>query len=182
MKRIMIIGFSGAGKSTLARKLGELLNITPTYIDSIHWLPGWVENSDENKKKILARVLENDCWIIDGSYRKLLWERRLELCDTIIYLDINRFTCFKNACIRRIKYNGKTRPDMGKGCEERLNLEFAKWVLIDGRKKRTKTLETVEKMKQSKSVYVFKSTRQVNKWLNELKGMIKNESPNELVQ
>ena len=71
---------------------------------------------------------------------------------------------------------------MGEGCEERLNLEFAKWVLIDGRKKRTKTLETVEKMKQSKSVYVFKSTRQVNKWLNELKGMIKNESPNELVQ
>lgn len=166
----MIIGFSGSGKSTLARNLGKILGITPTYMDSLHWLPGWVESDDEHKINLLTPVLQKDSWIIDGSYRKILWQERLKKADTVIMLDVNRFTCLKNAFLRSIKYRGKTRPDMGKGCDEKFDLEFARWVFIDGRKKRNKHLETVNLAKeQGKETYIFKNRRQVNKWLNSLR-------------
>ena len=59
---------------------------------------------------------------------------------------------------------------MGKGCDEKFDLEFARWVFIDGRKKRNKHLETVNLAKeQGKETYIFKNRRQVNKWLNSLR-------------
>ena len=170
MKRIMIIGFSGSGKSTLAKNLGEILGITPTYMDALHWLPGWVESDAEHKINLLKPVLRKDSWIIDGSYRKILWQERFEKADTVIFLDVNRFVCFKNAFLRSIKYKGKTRPDMGAGCNEKFDLEFARWVFIDGRKKRKKHLETVNLAKeQGKETYIFKNRRRVNKWLKSLR-------------
>ena len=50
---IGIIGHTGSGKSTLARNLGKILGITPTYMDSLHWLPGWGESDDEHKINLL---------------------------------------------------------------------------------------------------------------------------------
>lgn len=170
MKRIMIIGFSGSGKSTLARNLGEILGITPTHMDALHWLPNWVESSSEHKINLLKPILQNDSWIIDGSYRRILWEERLEKADTVILLDVNRFTCLKNAILRSIKYKGKTRPDMGEGCTEKFDREFARWVFLDGRKKRKKHIETINLAKeQGKETYIFKNRRQINNWLDSLR-------------
>ena len=170
MKRIIIIGFSGSGKSTLARKLGKILGITPTHMDSLHWLPGWVESDANHKINLLKPVLLNESWIVDGNYLKILWQERFEKADTVIFLDVNRFTCFKNAVLRSIKYKGKTRPDMGEGCDEKFDLEFARWVFIDGRKKRKKYSETINLAKeQGKETYIFKNTRRVNAWLNSLR-------------
>lgn len=170
MQRIMILGFSGSGKSTLAAKLGEILKITPTHIDAIHWLPNWTENSMENKIRALAPIVEQEQWIIDGSYRGLLFRERFERADTVIFLDINRFICFKNAFLRSRKYKGRTRPDMGEGCTEKFDFEFAKWVLWDGRKKRAKNLETInEAKKQGKQTYIFKSRKQINNWLKNIR-------------
>ena len=91
MKRVMIIGFSGAGKSTLARFIANKIGTTPTHLDSLHWLPGWVENTPEIESETLQNVLNQDKWVIDGNYSKVLYDKRLELADTIIILDFNRF-------------------------------------------------------------------------------------------
>ena len=71
-------------------------------------------------------------------------------------------------------YNGKTRPDMTEGCYEKMDFEFAKWVLIDGRKKRKKFYDELEQAIESgKKIYIFHRPSQVKKFLEELsKGMI----------
>lgn len=170
MNRIMIIGFSGCGKSTLARRLGGILGIEPTHMDALHWLPGWRESSDEHKIRLLGAVLERDRWIVEGNYRRILWEERTEGADTIIFLDYNRFLCLYHVIKRRIEYAGKTRPDMGEGCDEKLDAEFVRWVIKDGRKDRRKKLAGLRELgaRTGKDVYIFKSMRETEKFVNEI--------------
>lgn len=170
MNRIMIIGFSGCGKSTLARRLGRILDIEPTHMDALHWLPNWVESTDEYKTERLLPILERERWIIDGSYRRILWRERADGADTVIFLDFNRFLCLWRVIKRRIMYNGKTRPDMGEGCPEKLDFEFLKWVLWDGRKKRKKNYEFLEFLKNEKhkEVYIFRRSKDLEKFLQNI--------------
>lgn len=171
MKRIMILGFSGCGKSTLARRLGEILSIEPTYMDALHWLPDWVESTAEHKTELLAPILERERWIIDGSYKKILYKERLEKADTIIFLDFNRFLCLYRVIKRRIMYNGKTRPDMGEGCKEKIDLEFIKWVIWDGRKKRKRfyrELEQIRNTDKNKQIYIFRQPKKLETFLKEI--------------
>lgn len=171
MDRIMIIGFSGCGKSTFARRLGKIICIEPTYMDALHWLPNWVESTRERKRELLAPILERDRWIVEGTYRAILYEERIKKADAIIFLDYNRFLCFYRVIKRRIMYNGKTRPDMGEGCKERLNPEFLRWVVWDCRKKRKKfynELEQIRNADQNKKIYIFRRTRQSEEFLKEI--------------
>lgn len=167
MERIMIFGFSGGGKSTLAVELGKRLGIVPLHLDSVHWLPGWVENERENETETVAEYMKSERWIIEGNYRNVLWKERVEQCDTLVFIDVNRFTCLKNVISRYFKHRGRTRPDMGEGCNEKLDFEFIKWVLYDGRKKRRKNLETVRFARHlGKQVYILKNRKQINRWLS----------------
>ena len=166
----MIIGFSGCGKSTLARRMGDMLGIEPTHMDALHWLPGWVESSDEHKIELLRPVLQKDSWIIEGAYRRILWKERLDNADTVIFLDYNRFLCLWRVLKRRIMYSGKTRPDMGEGCPEKIDLEFLKWVVWDGRKKRKGNYEILEYLKANtdKQIYIFRTPKEEMLFLNNL--------------
>lgn len=169
MDRIMIFGFSGGGKSTLARKMGEILGIEPTHFDAIHWLPNWVESTREYKREIIKPILERDRWIIEGNYHNIYWQERLELADTIIFIDVNRFICLYQAWKRSRVYKGKTRPDMGEGCTEKFDLEFARWVFFKGRKKRKYYLETMKMLKdKGKDTCILKSKRDINRFLKGL--------------
>lgn len=169
MDRIMIFGFSGGGKSTLARKMGEILDIEPTHFDRLHWLPGWVESTREYKREMIKPVLERDRWIIEGNYRHIYWNERLEKADTIIFIDVNRFTCIYQAWKRSRMYKGKTRPDMGEGCTEKFDLEFAKWVFFKGRKKRRENIRMMKYLKNNgKDTYILKSRKDINKFLEGL--------------
>lgn len=169
MDRVMIFGFSGGGKSTLARKMGEILDIEPLHFDAIHWLPDWVESTAEYKREKVKPVLKRERWIIDGNYRKIYWDERLQMADTIIFIDVNRFTCFYQALKRSRVYKGKTRPDMGEGCTEKFDFEFAKWVLFTGRKKRKEYLEAIKSQKdKGKNTYILKSRKDINKFLEGL--------------
>ncbi len=173
MDKIMIIGFSGCGKSTLARRLGAALGIEPLHFDTIHWLPGWTESSDEYKTERVQKELEKDRWIIEGSYRRILWKERIDAADTIIFLDFNRFLCLYRVIKRRIMYAGKTRPDMGAGCEEKIDFEFLRWVFWDGRKKRKNNLELMERLKntEGKNAYTFTNPKKLEKFVREIERM-----------
>lgn len=137
--RIAVIGYSGSGKSTLAARLGAAYGVPVLHLDSVHWLPGWVERPREEEKALVRAFLDqNASWVIDGNYSTLYYEERLEKADRIVFLNFNRFTCLHRAAKRARLFKNRTRPDMGEGCNEKLDFEFARWILHGGRSKRAK--------------------------------------------
>ncbi|MFH0993412.1 MAG: DNA topology modulation protein [bacterium] len=126
-KRIMIIGNGGSGKSTLAVRLGELTGFPVVHLDRLFWRAGWQQVTSEEFDRLLAAELAKDAWIIDGNYNRTI-ETRLERCDTVIFLDLPRFVCLFRALKRVWKYRGKTRPDMGDACPEKVDREFLAWI------------------------------------------------------
>lgn len=93
--KIAVNGYSGSGKSTLARRLGELYQIPVLHLDTVHWLPGWEEKAEEQERsEVRAFMDRNASWVIDGNYRKLEYERRLQEADRIIFMVSTGFPAF----------------------------------------------------------------------------------------
>lgn len=135
--KIVIRGYSGSGKSTLARRLGERYQIPVLHLDRVHWTANWTERDDAEKRQIVRDFLdENESWVIDGNYSSLYQERRLEEADRILLLLFPRLTCLHRVLRRYRRYKGKTRPDMGEGCEEKVDAAFVRWVLWEGRSRK----------------------------------------------
>lgn len=139
--KIAIVGFSGSGKSTLAKELAELYGCACLHLDTVQWLPGWVSRDREEQKQIVSSFLDgNDAWVIDGNYKRLSWDRRMQEADLIVELLFGRFTCYRRAWKRYFRYRGTSRPDMGEGCNEKIDWEFTKWIFKDGRTKEVRDL------------------------------------------
>lgn len=136
--KIAIIGYSGSGKSTLAKKLSERYNCSLLYLDAVNFESGWKERNREESKAILKSFMENESWVIDGNYKELYQERRLEEADKIIFMNFSRFVCFKQAYKRYLNSKSQVRESMAEGCIEKFDFEFIKWILIDGRSKKLK--------------------------------------------
>ena len=164
--KISIIGYSGAGKSTTARKLGEKLGIPVLHLDTVYHMPGWQVRPNEDSIAIVKKFMEeNDSWIIDGNYKAMIQRQRFEQSDKIIFFNFNRFTCFCRAFGRYLKYRGKSRPDMTQGCNEKFDLEFARWILKDGR-----TSQKVQEynnmcQKYAQKVVVISNQKELEKFL-----------------
>ena len=132
--KIAIIGYSGSGKSTTAAILSEKLNIPALHLDTIHFLPGWVERSREDELALLEKFMSgHDSWIIDGNYSGLHYEKRMTEADKIIFFDFPRLVCLVRAFRRYLKNRGCTRSSMAEGCQEKFDLEFILWILCKGR-------------------------------------------------
>jgi adenylate kinase family enzyme len=131
MRKIAIVGSAGAGKSTLAQALGSILNIEVIHLDRYFWQPGWKEKPQEARIEILQRLVQEEAWIIEGTYFSTS-DIRLKEADSIIFLDIPRFLCLWRVIRRRFEYSKQKqpRPDLPEGCSERLNWLYIMKVLI----------------------------------------------------
>lgn len=161
--RIAIIGYSGSGKSTLARCLAETYHIPVLHFDRVQFRPNW-EIRPQASKEIMTKTfldLHKD-WVIDGNYSKLSFERRMEEADVIILLLFNRFSCLYRVWRRYRKYKDQTRPDMGEGCREKLDREFVKWVLREGRNKSSRQRYHRVMAQYPDKTIVVKNQRQLN--------------------
>lgn len=167
MERVMIIGCGGAGKSTLARALGERTGLPVVHLDQLWWAPGnWQHMERAEFDERLKAELCKPRWILDGNFNRTM-ELRLAACDTVIYLDYPRLVCLKNWIGRVIKNWGRTRQDMGPGCQEWFDPEMAKWIWTFNKTNRARYHALLEGL-EGKSVHIFRSRRQVTKFLEKL--------------
>ena len=166
MERIMIIGCGGSGKSTLARQLGEKLKLPVVHLDQLFWRPGWVSISKDEFDRVHEAALAEEKWIMDGNFDRTI-PRRLERCDTVIYLDFSRFACLMGVLKRVLTTYGKVRPDMGEGCPERIDLDFLKWVWNFNKNKRERNYRLLKEA-EGVQVIILKNRRMVKKFLSEL--------------
>ncbi len=164
--KIAIIGYSGAGKSTLARALGERYRAEVLHLDSVHFLPGWEERKLEDEQKIVSDFLDgHDAWVIEGNYTKLSYERRLEEADRIIMMLFNRFACLFRVTKRYKRYRNQTRPDMGEGCNEKLDGAFVAWVLWKSRRKAARDRYKRWQKLYADKVIVLKNQKQLDAFM-----------------
>ena len=164
--KIAILGYSGSGKSTLAETLGQFYRCDVLHFDMVQFLPGWEVRPAEEKKAITEEFLNShSSWVIDGNYSKLSFDRRMEEADTILILSMNRFRCLFRVTKRYFRYRNSTRPDMAKGCNEKLDAEFVKWVLFGGRTKAVRErFRTVREQYPSKTV-LLKTQKQIDRYV-----------------
>ena len=171
MERIVIIGCGGSGKSTLARQLGEILTLPVVHLDKLYWYSGWQESTAEEFDAKLAAELEKSRWIMDGNFSRTI-PQRLAKCDTVIYLDYNRFVCLWGVICRVIKSYGKSRPDMGEGCPERFDWDFIKWVWNFNNQNRENNYRCLNTVSHAET-FAFKNRRQLREFLRQLQGDVK---------
>lgn len=165
--KIVILGWSGSGKSTLARRLSEFYQLPLLHLDSIWFLPNWVEREKEEFHGLIQDFMrQHENWIIEGNYTKHVPERFLE-ADMILFLNYNRFTCLRSVIHRYKAYKNKTRPDMAIGCEEKLDLDFLWHVFYKGRK-RKKRKYLIKLTTSAKTGIIFKNRKALELYLKKL--------------
>ena len=168
--KIAILGYSASGKSTLAGCLARHYGIEALHLDRVQFLPGWQTRPSEEKKQLVAQFMATHAaWVIDGNYSNLERNRRLEEADLIIQMLFPRLSCLHRAWKRYRKYKGTSRPDMSEGCNEKLDAEFIRWILFDGRKKEIRKRYQAEQARYPQKTVVLKNQSDLNRFLNSIK-------------
>ena len=166
MRRVLVIGSGGAGKSTFAARLGERTGLPVIHLDSLFWRAGWQETPRDVWAARVDELLKRDEWIMDGNYGGTL-ERRLEACDTVVFLDFPRALCLWRVLKRRARFRGRARPDMAEGCHERLTREFVRWIWTYPRERRPGVLKRLGELGGGRRVFVLRSPREAGRFLEE---------------
>lgn len=150
--KIAVIGYSGSGKSTLSEHLGHFYNCPVLFLDKVYFTSGWQKRNTDEAKSIVSKFMRNKDYIIDGNYTALFRGERLEQADKIVFLSFNRITCLIRVIKRYFEFKNKVRASAADGCIEKLDFEFIRWVLHDGRTKSIK-----DSYKNILNTYSFKT-------------------------
>ncbi len=167
IRRIIVIGCAGGGKSTLAREMGEILDLEVIHLDRLFWRPGWVETPREEWRAIQEEFLRREAWIIDGNYGSTM-SLRLAAADTVIFLDFPRLLCLVRVIKRWLANYGRTRPDLGPGCPEGIDLEFIRWIWNFRSRSRPRILANLAGLSGDKELIVLRRPREVRRFLQTL--------------
>ncbi|MFA5006532.1 MAG: isopentenyl transferase family protein [Candidatus Izemoplasmatales bacterium] len=166
MERIMIVGNGGTGKSTLAVRLSELTGLPVVHLDRLFWRPGWKSVESAEFDRLLAEEVARERWIIDGNYNRTM-ETRLARADTVVWLDFPRVVALWGVLRRNRAWNGRTRPDMGDGCPEKIDAEFLRWIWGFNRNNRAR-YRTLFQPTPTRRLVVLRNRRELKKWLDGL--------------
>ncbi len=131
--KIAVIGYSGAGKSTLAAEFSRRCSIPLLYLDKVQFTDNWCERDRAEVLSMVEDFMAQDDWVIDGNYTGFHYERRLLEADHIVFLDFSRLTCLWQALRRYREFRGGVRESMADGCCEKMDWEFLRWILWEGR-------------------------------------------------
>lgn len=168
--KILITGYSGSGKSTLCRKLQERYELPSLHLDAVQFLPAWKTRAKTEQQRVVQAFLDEhpDGWVIDGNYKALSYERRCEEADVIIQMLFGRLDCLSR-CLRRYRiYKGSNRLDMTEGCDEKIDWEFIRWILWDGRKREKRDLFRLTRECYPNKAIVNRNQRDLDSYLRTL--------------
>jgi adenylate kinase family enzyme len=155
MRRVVVIGISGAGKSTFARALAGKTGLPLFHLDKEYWHPGWRETPRAER------------WIMEGNYAGTL-DLRLPRADTVFWFDYPALKCLARVLRRLASSCGTVRVDMGRGCPERLDWEFLRYVWRFNKVERPKTLTALARFAPHLAPVVFRRDGEVTRFLEVL--------------
>lgn len=160
----MVAGCSGSGKSTFARELADLSGLPLIHLDQEYWQAGWVEPSKEKWRKTISQLVTRDRWVMDGNYSGT-WDLRLPRADLVIYLRYPLWLILYRATKRVLRHRGEVRPDMAPGCPEQFNWEFYHFIIRCYFTRKKHHISRLTKVNPTTKVLLFRSPRQLQRWL-----------------
>lgn len=181
----MIFGYPGSGKSTAAKIMGEALNYPVLNTDKILFNKDWIKKDKKETNKLMQDFINlNQSWIIEGNATNNLFEERAQLADIIIFMNLPRLVCYRQAKNRAKYFMDKERLDRPNGCKEKFTLSFKWWILFTSRigKNRKKYNKILKKYKEK--IINIKSRNELDIFLKlimdnkNLEGIYKYEGKN----
>lgn len=88
MKKVAVFGKPGSGKSTLSKSLASATGIQLHQLDSIVYKKNGDLVDRKSYDKAHEDILSSESWIIDGIGPIESFYRRIEMADTLIYIDL----------------------------------------------------------------------------------------------
>ncbi len=163
MKRVMVIGCPGSGKSTFSRALHDRTGIPLFHLDMMYWNADRTTVEKSVFRERLSSTLQKSEWIIDGNYGSTI-EQRLQVCDTVIFLDYPLDVCINGIMERR----GKVRTDLPwiEDPDEE-DTDFIEFVKNFNTQSRPGIIELLNKY-SNKEIYIFKSRDEADKFLEQI--------------
>ena len=170
MNRVIIIGCPGSGKTTLAKALANKMDLPLVHLDKIQWQGDWQCIRGEDFDRILAEETKKPQWIIDGNYNRTI-PKRLQHCDTVIYLDYPTIVSLSGALKRVISNYGRVRDDMGGNCKEKFDPSFF-WFIATFNIKNRKKYHRMLRDCGDKNIVILKSRGDADKFIANIKGAV----------
>lgn len=87
---MLIYGVTGSGKTTLAASLAARTGLPWHSVDDLTWEPGWVAVPDDEQRRRIEAICEQDRWILDTAYNRWL-DVPLARTELIVALDYSRW-------------------------------------------------------------------------------------------
>lgn len=165
MLKVIVIGCPGAGKSIFARALRDATDLPLHHLDQIWHKPDKSNISEEEFDERLNQIIQGEKWIIDGNYQRTL-EVRLAACDTVFLLDYPLEVCLAGAQSRI----GTKREDLP-WVETEFDEEFKQWITDFPKVQLPKIYELLERHREGKDIFVFKSRTETEQYLNCISGI-----------
>ena len=164
MKRVVVIGTSCSGKTTFASQLADKLVIAPTELDVLNWLPDWEVQPLEEFRSLVAEIVAQDLWVIDGNYSKvrdIIWPRATHL----VWLNYSFWTVFSRA-LSRTSRRVISREELFAGNRESLsralfNPESIVWWVLRTYKRRRREYPQLFQLPQNKHLEIIELKNQI---------------------
>jgi adenylate kinase family enzyme len=164
-QRILVLGSSGSGKTTFAIRLGQILNIEPIHLDACFWKPGWVNTPKSEWREIVSSLVQQDSWIMDGTYESTL-DIRIPAADAIILIDRSRWGCLWRILKRKATVDDLRRPDAVAG--QKLDLAFLRYIWQYPKVTQPFVFDEIRRFGPQKMSFVVHSSTQIERLLRDL--------------
>ena len=170
MKRIAVFGNTGGGKSTLSRQIAAVTGLPLHILDKVQFKPGGIPVSPDEFQQAHQKILDSDPWVIDGfGNLKLLWQR-LDIADTLVYIDLPIYIHFWWVTKRFV--TGYFNPPEGWPENSPLwksSMNSYKVLYLCEKHLAPKYREYVEKSKETKEVFHLRSPQEISQFIQSIR-------------